>query len=64
MNIKERNSDSILCFLRNDLGLSNSSIDLGLKLSIKNNISLPIALWSHGLINTEELDDLYRFLWS
>ena len=57
-------SNKVLVYLHKELGLSYSSIHLGLKLSIKNNISLPLALWSHSLITTDELDRFYDFLWS
>ena len=49
-------------FLLNELGLEESSIELGLKLSIKNNTPLPILLWSYGMLTIEELDKLYSFL--
>ena len=57
-------SIKILRYLNTELGLSYSSIHLGVKLSIRNNTSLPLALWSHSLITTEELDRFYDFLWS
>jgi len=57
-------SNKVLIFLNNDLGLSYPSIHLGIKLSMRNNISLPLALWCHGLITTDELDRIYNFLWS
>ena len=57
-------SNKVLIYLNKELGLSYSSIHLGLKLSNKNNISLPLALWSHSLITTDELDRFYYFLWS
>ena len=57
-------SYKVLKYLNRELGLSYSSIHLGIKLSMKNNISLPLALWSHSLISTDELDKLYDFLWS
>ena len=56
--------DEVIIFLNNELGLSYSSINLGIKLSIKNKISLPLALWSYSLITTEELDRFYNFIWS
>ena len=52
----------MLIYLFNDLGLKESSIELGLKLSIKNNAPLPILLWSYGMLTIEELDKLYSFL--
>ncbi len=52
----------MIIYLINELGLEESSIELGLKLSIKNNTSLPILLWSYGMLTIEELDKLYSFL--
>ena len=49
-------------YLFNELGLEESSIELGLKLSIKNKTPLPILLWSYGMLTIEELDKLYSFL--
>ena len=57
-------SNNVLIYLNTELGLSYSSIHLGIKLSMRNNTSLPLALWSYSLINTDELDRLYDFLWS
>ncbi len=53
-----------LKFLSKDIGLSESAINLGIKLSKKNNASLPITLWSYGLINIDELDRIYNYLWN
>ena len=52
----------IIYFLIDDIGIEESSIELGLKLSIKNNTPLPILLWSYGILTIEELDHLYTFL--
>ena len=52
----------MISFLIDEIGLQESSIELGLKLSIKNNTPLPILLWSYGLLTIEELDKLYTFL--
>tara|TARA_Y100001978_G_scaffold2520_1_gene2147 strand:- start:1954 stop:2142 length:189 start_codon:yes stop_codon:yes gene_type:complete len=57
-------SNKALLYLNKELGLSYSSIHLGIKLSLRNNTSLPLALWSHSLITTDELDRFYDFLWS
>ena len=46
-----------------EIGLEESSIELGLKMSIKNNTPLPILLWSYGILTIEELDELYTFLY-
>ena len=55
-------SKSIIIYLLNEIGLDESSIELGLKLSRRNNIPLPILLWSYGMLTIEELDKLYSFL--
>ena len=52
----------MIFYLINKLGLEESSIELGLKLSKKNNTQLPVLLWSYGMLTIEELDELYSFL--
>ena len=52
----------MIIYLLNEVGLEESSIELALKLSLKNNTSLPILLWSYGMLTIEELDKLYSFL--
>ena len=52
----------MIIYLFNEIGLNESSIELGLKLSIKNKTPLPILLWSYGMLTIEELDKLYSFL--
>jgi len=49
-------------YLFKEVGLEESSIELGIKLSLKNNTPLPILLWSYGMLTIEELDKLYSFL--
>ena len=55
-------SKNIIIYLIDEIGLDESSIVLGLKLSIRNNTPLPILLWSYGMLTIEELDKLYSFL--
>ena len=55
-------SKDMIIYLFNEVGLEESSIELGIKLSIKNNTPLPILLWSYGMLTIEELDKLYSFL--
>ena len=55
-------SREMIFYLFNVLGLDESTIELGIKLSIKNNTPLPILLWSYGMLTIEELDKLYSFL--
>ena len=52
----------MIIYLFREVGLEESSIELGIKLSIKNNTPLPILLWSYGMLTIEELDKLYSFL--
>ena len=52
----------MIIYLFKEVGLKESSIELGLKLSKKNNTPLPILLWSYGMLTIEELDKLYSFL--
>ena len=55
-------SREMIIYLFNVLGLDESTIELGIKLSIENNTPLPILLWSYGMLTIEELDKLYSFL--
>ena len=55
-------SKNMIIYLVNEIGLDESSIELGIKLSKRNNTSLPILLWSYGMLTIEELDKLYSFL--
>ena len=55
-------SREMIIYLFNVLGLDESTIELGIKLSIKNKTPLPILLWSYGMLTIEELDELYSFL--
>ena len=55
-------SREVIIYLFNVVGLDESSIELGIKLSIKNKTPLPILLWSYGMLTIEELDKLYSFL--
>ena len=55
-------STEMIIYLFNVLGLDESTIELGIKLSMKNNTPLPILLWSYGMLTIEELDKLYSFL--
>ena len=52
----------MISFLIEKIGLEENSIELGLKLSIKNNTPLPILLWNYGILTIEEMDEFYTFL--
>ena len=55
-------SENMIHFLVDEIGLDESVIELGLKLSIKNKTPLPILLWSYGMLTLDELDKLYSIL--
>ena len=55
-------NQKMIYFLLNEIGLQQPTLELGIKLSKKNNSPLPILLWSYGMITIEELDMLYSFL--
>jgi hypothetical protein len=46
-------------FLRQDLNLSDDSVQLALKQSQSNHGRLPIVLWQYGLVSLAELDQIY-----
>ena len=60
--IMNYSSKKIISFLIEEIGLEESSVELGLKLSIRNNCPFPILLWSYGILTIDELDELYTFL--
>ena len=55
-------SKNMIISLFNEIGLNEKSIELGIRLSIRNNIPLPILLWSYGMLTIDELDKLYSYL--
>ena len=57
-------SNKVIIYLHKKIGLSYSTIHLGIKLSKRDNTTLPLALWSYSLITIDELDKIYNFLWS
>tara|TARA_B100000212_G_scaffold154750_1_gene116403 strand:+ start:885 stop:1076 length:192 start_codon:yes stop_codon:yes gene_type:complete len=55
--------EKIIEFLKNEIGLDDSTISLGVKLSKKDNTLLPVSMWSYGLIDCKELNKFYKFLY-
>ncbi len=49
----------VVSFLRQNLNLSDDSVQLALKQSQSNYSSLPIVLWQYGLVSLPELDRVY-----
>ena len=60
--MNKKSKENIIKFLTFEFGLSEASIELGFKLASKNKSSLPISMWSYGIINSQELDKFYVFL--
>ena len=54
-------NNNMIFFLLNEIGLKESSIELGIRLSQRNNTPLPVLLWNYGILTIEELDSLYSF---
>jgi hypothetical protein len=53
--------DGLLRYLRQDLGLSDNAIELGLKQCQLEQAPLPAVLWRFGLISVEQLDQLWSW---
>ena len=53
--------EPLLRYLRQDLGLSDNALELGLKQSQLEQAPLPAVLWRFGLISVEQLDQLWTW---
>jgi len=51
-------ASELVHYLRKDLGLSENSLNLGLKQAQLEQAPLPVVLWSFGLISLEQLDQV------
>ena len=54
-------SPALLRFLRQQLGLSENVLDLGLRQASLEQAPLPAVLWRFGLISLEQLDQVLRW---
>jgi hypothetical protein len=54
-------SEALLRRLRQELGLSESALGLGLRQAELEQAPLPVVLWRFGLINLEQLDQLFSW---
>jgi len=52
-------SDALLRQLRQELGLSDSALSLGLRQAELEQAPLPVVLWRFGLISLEQLDQVF-----
>ena len=50
---------ALLRYLRQQLGLSESALALGLKQAEQEQAPLPVVLWRFGLITLEQLDAVF-----
>ncbi len=57
--MSEQDTDRIANFLRQNLNLSDDSVQLALKKYRSNRSSLPMVLWQYGLVSLPELDRIY-----
>ena len=48
----------LLRYLRQDLGLSDNALELGLRQSQLEQAPLPVVLWRFGLISLDQLDQV------
>ena len=51
-------NDELCDFIRDKLGVTQSSLELGIKRSYIENSPLPIVMWSYGLITLSELNKI------
>jgi hypothetical protein len=54
-------SPALLRQLRQELGLSESALSLGLRQAELEQAPLPVVLWRFGLINLEQLDQVFAW---
>lgn len=52
-------SDDLLLFLQRQLGLSANALNLGLRQAELEQAPLPIVLWSFGLLNLDQLQQVF-----
>ena len=55
-------SDDLCHFIINNLGVSQSALDLGIKRCAVCNSPLPIVMWSYGLITISQLNIILSWL--
>ena len=48
--------DELCDFIIDNLGISQSALDLGIRRSFLENSPLPIVMWSYGLLNLNQLN--------
>ncbi len=51
-------ASDLVHYLRQDLGLGENALNLGLKQAQREQAPLPVVLWRFGLISLEQLDQV------
>lgn len=52
----------LIKFLREELALPTSAIDLAMRHSEQNGAHLPMILWQYGLVTLNQLDQIFDWL--
>ena len=55
-------SEELCNFIIDNLGISRSALELGVKRSTFENSPLPIVMWSYGLITLSQLNVILKWL--
>tara|TARA_B100001250_G_scaffold20645_1_gene17528 strand:+ start:297 stop:506 length:210 start_codon:yes stop_codon:yes gene_type:complete len=54
-------SNELCDFITNNLGISKSALELGIKRSCLENSPLPIVMWSYGLLTLSQLTIIFSW---
>lgn len=57
-----RSDSGLIRFLRDDLAVSQDSINMALRHCEQDRGPLPMVLWQYGLITLEQLEKIYDWL--
>lgn len=60
--MEQRKRRDFIRFLREELALPTSSIDLAMRHSESNGMHLPMVLWQYGLVTLSQLDQIFDWL--
>ncbi|TVS01471.1 MAG: DUF2949 domain-containing protein [Cyanobium sp. PLM2.Bin73] len=52
---------ALLRFLRQELGLSENALALGLRQASQERAPLPVVLWRYGLLSLEQLEQVFQW---
>ena len=61
-NIINAPTEELCNFIIDQLGISQSALELGIKRSCLENSPLPIVMWSYGLITISQLEIILLWL--